>query len=261
MSDNLEFLFRYFSLSDGTIEKRIKPIFTERKLFFPSPKKFNDPFDCNVDIVRFTKDKNQWNEYLKGMVKRLHPGWNRQQRNEWVRERIKERSYEKISVDNIMEGIRNRFYQHGILCLTEVPDNLLMWSHYADGHRGFCLCFDCENSFFGRANDVKYIKIYPELIGPDYPDNEWITAMVFSKSEEWKYEREWRIVKIGGGGQSHEYPEGALKKVFFGCQMKEKHKIMISGWAQAISPAPELFEYIRKKREFGLKLQRWVPRS
>lgn len=25
----------------------------------------------------------------------------------------------------------------GLLCLTEKPDNLLMWAHYADSHAGF----------------------------------------------------------------------------------------------------------------------------
>ena len=32
----------------------------------------------------------------------------------------------------------------GILCFSEHCDDILMWSHYSDGHKGFCLEFDRE---------------------------------------------------------------------------------------------------------------------
>jgi hypothetical protein len=42
----------------------------------------------------------------------------------------------------------------GILCLSEKPDNPLMWAHYASSHTGFAVGFDPEHSFFHqRRND------------------------------------------------------------------------------------------------------------
>lgn len=35
----------------------------------------------------------------------------------------------------------------GVLCLTEKKDNLLMWSHYANSHKGFCIKFDASHEF------------------------------------------------------------------------------------------------------------------
>lgn len=32
----------------------------------------------------------------------------------------------------------------GVVCLSEHGDDILMWSHYSDGHQGFCLEFDRE---------------------------------------------------------------------------------------------------------------------
>lgn len=40
------------------------------------------------------------------------------------------------------EYLRKEIYsKHKIYCLSEVNDSLLMWSHYSDSHKGFCLEF------------------------------------------------------------------------------------------------------------------------
>lgn len=36
---------------------------------------------------------------------------------------------------------KHSFKAENVLCLSEEKDNLLMWAHYADGHRGFCVEF------------------------------------------------------------------------------------------------------------------------
>jgi len=32
--------------------------------------------------------------------------------------------------------------KYGVLCFSRRWNNILMWSHYADGHKGICLGFD-----------------------------------------------------------------------------------------------------------------------
>ena len=44
----------------------------------------------------------------------------------------------------------------GIYCLSAVPDHILMWAHYADGHRGFCL------QFLNNINDPFCAKRRPD---------------------------------------------------------------------------------------------------
>src|SRR5262249_53331053 len=51
----------------------------------------------------------------------------------------------------------------GVLCLSECPDDILLWSHYADSHRGLCLEFDVAgySEVFPRLHAVKYQDEYP----------------------------------------------------------------------------------------------------
>lgn len=59
----------------------------------------------------------------------------------------------------------------GVLCLSECPDDILLWSHYADSHRGLCLEFDVagQPTVFPRLHKVKYAQEYPD-ISSDFPD-------------------------------------------------------------------------------------------
>ncbi len=40
----------------------------------------------------------------------------------------------------------------GILSLSEFPDHELIWTHYADTHRGLVLCFDEQHTLFQPAS-------------------------------------------------------------------------------------------------------------
>jgi hypothetical protein len=46
---------------------------------------------------------------------------------------------------------------HRLYCLTPEPCSTLMWSHYADNHRGICLEFDTGNPLFSEAMEVASI--------------------------------------------------------------------------------------------------------
>jgi hypothetical protein len=101
----------------------------------------------------------------------------------------------------------------GILCLTKRPDNLVMWGHYANAHRGFLLEFDSENPFFnnryvmhldwtwmeempleyrgfGNLRDVQYTQLRCSTCNPD----EVPTISFFVKSTDWQYEEEVRMI-------------------------------------------------------------------
>lgn len=53
----------------------------------------------------------------------------------------------------------------GVFCLSEIPDHILMWSHYADSHTGICIKFEATShtQFFGLAQRVCYQTTYPIL--------------------------------------------------------------------------------------------------
>lgn len=90
----------------------------------------------------------------------------------------------------------------GVLSLTEKCDNLLMWAHYADSHRGICLGFDATADFFNRKrseNDEFYHLRKVEYSGkrPSKSMTDMCsTDMFLLKSNDWKYEQEWRICSV-----------------------------------------------------------------
>jgi hypothetical protein len=87
----------------------------------------------------------------------------------------------------------------GLLSLSEMADNALMWAHYADSHRGLVLCFDENNLFFNRRrteNDDFYF-----LRKVNYTDGPALSlatihgeALLVTKGTQWDYEREWRML-------------------------------------------------------------------
>ena len=80
-----------------------------------------------------------------------------------------------------------------------------LWSHYAEGHRGFAIGLDSENLFF---NETKWKSGTPQLQKVHYqPEKPILTlavkddsvikdnALFFTKSDIWSYEREWRAIR------------------------------------------------------------------
>ena len=78
-----------------------------------------------------------------------------------------------------------------IACFASERDNLLMWSHYADGLRGFCVVFDEEILLGGRreayALDVSYTDKPPEIDSFIYGiawDQDWFSHVAIEEAQK-----------------------------------------------------------------------------
>lgn len=113
--------------------------------------------------------------------------------------------------------------------------NHLMWSHYADEHRGFCVEYSFHNEDF-RTDDFSNLTA-SRLFRINYHDNtkqgpinfisvdKPLTATVafLTKSIEWSYENEVRLLqyKPNGGVLREQYrlsPNSDVKAIYFGCR-------------------------------------------
>jgi Protein of unknown function (DUF2971) len=138
----------------------------------------------------------------------------------------------------IYENIDKRF---GVLSLSEVSDNILMWSHYAANHTGFVLGFDADHPHFGEKNseaddlrDLRPVLYTDER--PKSPLNELDFVNLFwVKSKRWEYEREWRIVRplvdatdtlktTPYAVHLFAYPAECLQELIFGARMLDTTK-------------------------------------
>ena len=95
-----------------------------------------------------------------------------------------------------MEKISTEF---GLICLSQIPDDILMWSHYTRGHTGFVIGFDTNDAFFAEppVHDVIYSKErvlmghFADLRDAPYR-SDVIKNLIKTKSINWSYEHEWR---------------------------------------------------------------------
>lgn len=84
----------------------------------------------------------------------------------------------------------------GALCFSRGWSNPVLWSHYADKHRGFCLGFDVPTnktlsmSYGGRRVELDIDRELSRRSGPVA----LVRKLMTTKFSDWKYEREVRIL-------------------------------------------------------------------
>jgi hypothetical protein len=134
------------------------------------------------------------------------------------------------AVDACSRVLGEQISKRRLYCLTPFPDSTLMWSHYAANHRGTCLEFDKNNALIGRARPVRYSKTYPEWTPQTAIDDP--LKLVFTKSMDWSYEREFRIIasSLDGPLKLHGnfvlLPAGALTAIIVGCESPDYGDIL-----------------------------------
>lgn len=84
--------------------------------------------------------------------------------------------------------------QRGVLCFSTKWKNPVMWSHYADKHRGLCLGFDVADKSVGSVSySGKRLAVELEqLKSPRDLPVDYVTKLLFTKYTHWKYESEYR---------------------------------------------------------------------
>ena len=241
-------------------------IFTDSELYFCKTVKFNDPFDCQFKL-ELKGAPAEIEQHLWAMQKRLEPSLNRSARRRKVREDKKKLGKDKNNGGRRLSVPDDIVKQHtekwGICCLSEVQDNLLMWAHYADAHQGFCLRFlnDPTDRFRTLAQNDNPIVPFEVTYANDYPtinrieDDDWTTVEKASltKSLEWSYEKEWRMVDLSGQGVRR-FPSQLLTGVVFGCKMSEKHKEMVRGWCKDRESEVEFYEARQSETAYSLEI-------
>lgn len=250
-------LYRYRSMESQELEG----IFTERQVCLRKTTDFNDPFDCNPKlIIHMSRLKREL--YLRTEAKRRFPLAD----SKTLKRHI---INAKINLTSDAEAFAKKSYEEfldntGFYCLSEINDDILMWSHYADGHRGVCLEFDAINDavyanrmLFGQAIKVIYSKRRPVFnifnIGEPV---EFIKAFL-TKSDHWKYEKEWRVIKIPdeGGPGLKSFDPRSLTGVIFGYLMSPENRQRIMEWINRYPIRLSLYQAKINEVEFKVDIE------
>ena len=184
-------------------------------LIFPaSPKTFNDPFDCEFvlddsiinslfmkeTLIKFLKKQYTVSKGDKDLLRSSDDPEKTFKEILWRKYRIKYKSDRdgiNKEISTAMQEIKDSLR---IACFSADNLSILMWSHYAQNHQGFCIEYDLNNSEYAAyIKPVQYThdrRLVPgNLMDCKEPSPaEIIREAALCKSSVWSYEQEWRLV-------------------------------------------------------------------
>lgn len=117
-----------------------------------------------------------------------------------------------------------------------VPDNMLLWSHYADGHKGISIEIELNLPLLLKHNIVLKKIIYSDAkMKTGLGDPKRITEELYlTKQSIWKYEQEYRLITLSPYLENNhflisspELPFFHIKKIIFGLKTIEDDKKLI----------------------------------
>lgn len=243
--------------------KYTEKIFKDRCLYFAAPNSFNDPFDCSFYVlIEGAKDEaiiesTAWT-LIRERLPDLPPDEQIQGAKD-VRKRLLETrddDFRKINVAKLSEETNERV---GILCATEVCDDILMWAHYADCHRGICLEFSTTSDPLNTAQPVEYSHKYPALNLYDIVTKAGLRAAapwMLRKADHWSYEREWRVLDFTNGPGERSFPAACLTGVILGCRFLPAEEAKIRQWIDDWPSEVALYRAKQSNSSFRLDIER-----
>lgn len=226
-------LYKYYSDTPEKLDAVKK-----NRMWYSAPCNFNDVFDCDISI----DDKKVFNEALKLFPDKrgIRPG-----SNAWKNFRA--------TMTQQLRALRSQFDElrntTGVSCLSESENSLLMWAHYANNHRGLCVEYDLLE--INRILNFSAIPvIYSEertcfdFFNPQTIEKDTLKLFIqslTSKSPEWSYEKEWRIIRDQGacGDKWNADKKGALldmvqpNSIILGCAVQPKFEQEVTRYCAA----------------------------
>lgn len=196
-------------------------ILRNQTLKFSCPMDFNDPFEFHHNLVDTKISAEHKIEILEKRFKDLT-------HDRLMRLKAKIAQEGNDPLENHDEQFQERKKSTKITCFSEIDDNILMWAHYADKHRGACIGFNTRliSSCFGKDSLISNVVYNRELITKNLSEfrEDAIFHWICSKAIDWEYEKEVRIV-LGPA-----YPEMmpinivSIGEIILGCSLLEEEK-------------------------------------
>jgi hypothetical protein len=213
---------------------------------------FNDPFDCRIPLIFKGGTDVQWEQRFK-VIYEVAGGLDAEEAQSRAKKAVAIGLHRDMddpgrSLTHLLKILR----AIGVCCFTGTRESLLMWSHYSDSHRGFCLGFSATNDWFGGAQPVEYSECYPTPRFVEDSGHEMRRQMLLTKGKDWAYEEEWRIIRCEGGPGLYSYPRAALVEVVFGMRMREEDKRAIRDALATGGRSPSLIQARPQERGFAL---------
>ncbi len=193
-------------------ERDIKSLVND-EFFAPTRDSLNDPYEGFISIKIF---KSQIQKIVN--------------KNPHISENMK-------IVEKKLNVVLNHKDSSGIYSLSKNNLDELLWAHYANSHKGFCIEYDLDillklNKEMAFPNnelsvfDIRYQKRPYNLTIKDMNNLKdvanFMSRILGYKSIKWKYENEIRIICAKSGTVKYDYR--AVKSIYFGLKMQKEQE-------------------------------------
>jgi hypothetical protein len=231
-------LYKYRAFNDYSLR-----LLSENEVFFSAPNRLNDPRDCRLPLL-YEKGtlKQIYNKNLENLKYVDHHLTRKERKKEAERmakivyanrdDPVRKEEFRKSIADNTNKTV-------GILSLSAVNNNPLMWSHYSDSQSGFCVGFDTQKllqfidkvawqEIFVLFDNVAYYNELPQINPYKMNDEEVFRAMVFSKSSHWAHEEEYRLMCADRPDFALALDSNIISRVLLGpnCSQENEQKVI-----------------------------------
>jgi hypothetical protein len=259
-----EFFYKYMSASTAGVVLR------DQTLRWSAPTEFNDPFDVPrelavnlspsditsavlkryIDLIKYPPDDlSSLNPKMHFIVKAAKEISSRKLTEELIIG-LRQRMEEKGPNSNSLEAFRNHWLRSvnemRILCLCESHEKTSMWYHYADKYKGAVIQFACNDSAdspWRIARPIYYTNDEPIVSTADgwakllmMPIDEALENIldlcIYSKSEDWEYEKEWRMGSFKrpndiGPFTDYKFNSNSIGNLYLGPLIEPDNKAML----------------------------------
>ena len=212
--------FRPFSGED-----KLRSQIVKSEIFLSSPRDFNDPFDMRGMLI------------VKGGIDALIRKYKAFPMSKEARNKAIKDARNGVRAEGL-EGYVSRIFrpvnqfdqmigEQGVHCFAtrdkglrlSGPRNNLMWSHYGDSHKGYCLQYSVHTDpIFVSSVRVGYASEYPAINWLSDTFGNDVLKCITQKDKCWEYESEWRYIRQNSAKQLLVTNSCGVKSVIIGAE-------------------------------------------
>lgn len=237
-----------------------KSIIRDSQIYFANAIELNDPFDCRL-AMSFSGIEHDYLEYMRTNL--------REKRRELL-PLDEERLHKSLKgLHTALDTARQEIVEKsGVFSMSEMNDSTIMYSHYADSHRGLCFEFTIpENNNVGILRAVDYMDAFPELNQRELPNafdpetdastiemwgEKLFSLTYFSKASSWAYEREWRWLRRSPGVVA--IPRQTLTGIILGCRMTAQDETSVYQLLDGREQCVSVYRATDRPNSYGMRI-------
>ena len=175
------FLYKYASLTSSI------RFLNNHACYFSPFYKFNDPYEGRYEVQKIYA-RGVWEQHFVNSM-HMQPSEAKNAADKMLR-------VPTSAAIELRNNIQEELNKSGIFCLSVENDNILLWSYYAQNHKGLCIEFSIleDADFFVKHKllKVNYDDDYPIIDFFRHRDS--IPKAILHKAKCWEHEREWRMI-------------------------------------------------------------------